>query len=341
MLSTLYKPKLIPHNLKVKEDYESFKLESLININNPHDKFFKETFGDITVAKDFLNHYLPAEILHITDLDTLEPQKDTFIAEHLTENFSDLLFKVNLLGHPGYFYILFEHKSYPDQNIVLQLLQYMLEIWKTKINKEHNRKIPLVIPLVIYHGKNSWNAPESLDKMIVGYPLFPNDIKNYIPNFEYVLYNLSQFSDEEINGSYKLKAYLTICRDILTDDNTQFMHSIFRAIDFLLQIEDFETRVSYLQVLFLYIFSAGKNLTKKEVNRVLKKIPEGREIVMTLAELYRKEGEQRGIEKGIEKAKLEVVKNSLQIGFSIDDIVRITGLSKEEIEKVKSELNFK
>jgi hypothetical protein len=47
-----------------------------MKIQNPHDKFFKETFGNVTVTKDFLNNYLPQNIMNIIDIDTLEPQKD-------------------------------------------------------------------------------------------------------------------------------------------------------------------------------------------------------------------------------------------------------------------------
>lgn len=72
-----------------------------MRIQNPHDKFFKETFGNIMVAKDFLNNYLPENIMEIVDMNTLEPQKDSFINEELQEEFSDLLFSVNINDEEG------------------------------------------------------------------------------------------------------------------------------------------------------------------------------------------------------------------------------------------------
>lgn len=50
-----------------------------MKISNPHDKFFKETFGNVTVAKDFLANYLPESVINHINIDTLEAQKDTFI----------------------------------------------------------------------------------------------------------------------------------------------------------------------------------------------------------------------------------------------------------------------
>lgn len=40
-------------------------------------------------------------------------------------------------------------------------------------------------------------------------------------------------------------------------------------------------------------------------------------------------------EEGIEVGKLEVVKNAIAEGLSVDVIMKITGLTKEQIEKIK------
>ena len=43
-------------------------------------------------------------------------------------------------------------------------------------------------------------------------------------------------------------------------------------------------------------------------------------------------------EEGIEKGKKDIVKKSFIKGFDIEDISEITGLTKEEIIKIKEEL---
>ncbi len=54
-----------------------------MKVQNPHDKFFKETLTKVDLARDFARHYLPAAILQVVDLSTMEPQKDSFIDEEL------------------------------------------------------------------------------------------------------------------------------------------------------------------------------------------------------------------------------------------------------------------
>ena len=49
----------------------------------------------------------------------------------------------------------------------------------------------------------------------------------------------------------------------------------------------------------------------------------------------REEGREEGIKEGIAQDRIEIAKNMLREKMPIDIIVRITGLTKEEIEKLK------
>ena len=50
----------------------------------------------------------------------------------------------------------------------------------------------------------------------------------------------------------------------------------------------------------------------------------------------REKGIEQGIEKGIEQEKIEIVKNMLKDEVDISVISKYTGLSKEEIERLKN-----
>ncbi|WP_344912224.1 Rpn family recombination-promoting nuclease/putative transposase [Amphibacillus indicireducens] len=59
-------------------------------MQNPHDKFFKATFSNIEVAKDFLTYFVPQPIIELIDLTSLKLEKDSFVSHKLDENFTDL-----------------------------------------------------------------------------------------------------------------------------------------------------------------------------------------------------------------------------------------------------------
>lgn len=98
------------------------------NVTNPHDKLFRETWSNLENAGSFLQHYLPGDVLRLMDLSTLEICKDSFVEKELSDYYSDMLYKVMLSGNPGYVYVLFEHKSYYDRYLHLQLLEYMVKL---------------------------------------------------------------------------------------------------------------------------------------------------------------------------------------------------------------------
>ncbi|MEP7337358.1 MAG: Rpn family recombination-promoting nuclease/putative transposase, partial [Acidobacteriota bacterium] len=119
---------------------------------NPHDVFFKKLIGRRATAIQFLKLYLPAEVTAPFDWRALERVEDTFISEELREHFSDLIFRIRLKdGSPIYVYILLEHKSAPERWVALQVLGYIVALWQ-QMKEGGAQELPLVIPVVFYHG---------------------------------------------------------------------------------------------------------------------------------------------------------------------------------------------
>ena len=71
-----------------------------------------------------------------------------------------------------------------------------------------------------------------------------------------------------------------------------------------------------------------KNITHEEVKTMFSTTLEKIKIK------ERNEGKLEGLEKGIEKGKIEAAKGMKKEGFNFDVISRITGLSTDEIEKL-------
>ena len=179
-------------------------------INNPHDKYFKQVMGDKETTRDFLTNYLPRDLLEIIDLDSLVIQKDGFIEKELQEHFSDIIYRVKINGRDGYLYLLFEHKSSLYKTTALQLLKYIVSFWDQKVNKEKSSTLPPVVPLVLYHGKERWQIKQDLASIIEGIEDLPEPLKRFIPNYEYLFYDFSPYSAEEIRGGVELRIFISI-----------------------------------------------------------------------------------------------------------------------------------
>jgi len=323
----------------VKEDALSYSRTTPRKIGNPHDKFFKETLGNVEVAKSFLHNYLPPSNMKIVDEGTLHPEKDSFIGKELKERFSDLLFSADICGREGYIYFLFEHKSYTDRIVIFQLLKYMAEIWNTKLNKEKIEQLPVIIPVVIYHGVSGWNIETTLGGMITGYKELPRDVKKYIPDYEYLIYGLSNYTDEQIKGGARVKIMITLYRDVQkAEDVKELLKIIAKAVHYLQELDDKQAGMKYFETFMRYIFSTAKNLTREDAAEIVKKVektyPEGSELVMTLADILREEGKEEGKEEGIKAVALEMLKK----GSSIHFVAEVTHMDVQEVKRLKEEV---
>ena len=312
-------------------------------INQPHDKFFKETFGDIEIARDFIINYLPPELVQIIDIDHLTIEKDSFIENELVELFSDLLFKTHIAGSECYIYFLFEHKSYQSPLTALQLLKYMIAIWELKTNKEKQKKLPIIIPLIVYHGESRWNIQTSLSSLIEGIEKIPGTLKKHIPDYEYITYDLSPYGAAEIKGGAILRIILETLKSVFKKDVQEFYRVLKRSIIAIEEIEQKEKGTEYFEVLIRYIMNARNDIGVTDIYELAKEVSlERSEEIMTIAEQLIQEGMEKGmekgVEKGVEKGKMETARAALLKGADMKFVAEITGLPLERIQKLKKEL---
>lgn len=147
--------------------------------------------------------------------------------------------------------------------------------------------------------------------MIKGYKVLPQDVKKYVPDYEYLLYDLSRYTNEEIKGEVQLRILLTIFRDVFTKDNKAIIETVLRAAEHLGKLENQQTGIEYSETFMKYILNASRKLTKEDVEDIIKKVeasyPEGSEVVMTLAEQFREEGELRAETKTLSKIAIRLL----------------------------------
>lgn len=258
--------------------------------NNIHDTLFRYTMSHRAVAADFLCHYLPADVTSQLRLDTLTIAKDTFVAPDQREHYSDLLYTVLLQGDkPGFVYFLFEHKSQPDRFVALQILRYMVEIWELH-RKQHKstQTLPLIIPIVVYHGKRRRNVSRLVD--LIDLPALANNA--YAPCFELAFYDFSPASEEKIKGVIALRLMLTCFR---AKNNPTTVEHVMEIFGLLSKLDNTETSMRWIEVIATYLFQTmdiERNVMQNIATMQLNTSKEDR--IMTLAERLRKEGKLEG-----------------------------------------------
>ena len=62
-------------------------------VNNPHDKFFKETFSRLEVAQSFIEEVFPPDLLERLNLSALKRINDSFTDAELEEYLADIVYQ--------------------------------------------------------------------------------------------------------------------------------------------------------------------------------------------------------------------------------------------------------
>lgn len=230
----------------------------MTDLSQPHDRFFRHVFSQRDIVEDILIENIPS-IQHMIQPGSLEICKDKFISTELHSYASDLLLKAKMLDDQDiYFYLLLEHKSYNEPQVAFQLLRYMIRIWEK--STETSKPLPFIFPVVIYHGKHRWNTNVNFSHLVT----VPSGMNDYVPSFQYYLYDLSQFRDEEIQGKILSRVSLLLFKHIFDAD---FGDRFVQICELLREIKDRKTALEYLRSVLEYIANASDTIDQNQVKK--------------------------------------------------------------------------
>jgi predicted transposase/invertase (TIGR01784 family) len=322
-----------------------------------HDKTFKELFGQKEIAKDVLQTNLPKEILKNLNLELMEKLDSTFISRNLRESFSDVVYGIRG-NNKIYIAFLFEHKSYRDKFTLFQVARYIIELW-TKVIKANKKELPIVIPIVIYHGQEKWNLETDIRKLIPDFETLPQYIKELLPVMKYVLINISDHTAE------KIWEYQPITRLVIRIFKYAFEEKDKIIEEILLSIEEIgpkvpnEVLLPLIQVIFLYLSLLNKEIKEEDIIRKVKQSEGKGERILTILELREQKGIEKGLQQGLQKglqqglqqgieqglqkgffnAKRKIAINLLKMGLSVEKVAQGAELTIKEVEELKKEVN--
>ncbi|GAB6163985.1 Rpn family recombination-promoting nuclease/putative transposase [Desulfothermus naphthae] len=304
-------------------------------IQNPHDVFVKEVFSHKEQAEDFLKNYLPQNICKLIDFDSLTIVKDSFVDENLKTHFSDLLYEVQISSRDGFIYLLFEHKSIPQRFTALQLLRYMVKIWDLYLKQNQSSTLPVIIPLVIYNGHRKWTIKTNFSDL---FGEIEKELDIYIPDFNYLLYDLSTISDEEIKGKVILQATLMALKYLTTPEPGKYLKRIFSLFK---DLGESNTPLQYLETLLSYIASASDKIDEKDITEAIKQIKKEANIMPTLAEKWIEQGRIEGRMEGRIEGRIEGQREGRMEGMILDAQEMVLEALIERFGLIKPDLSVK
>jgi len=291
-------------------------------MSQEHDKYFKQIFSRKEEMTDLVVNGLP-QVAKLIDIASLQLDTTEYVDKTLNKSYSDLVYNCKYKNRDIKIALLFEHKSQPELYPHLQLLGYMLQIWQTC----KNNKQPLIpiIPILFYHGTENWKYGDFL----ASFEDLDENLKKYIPNFEYELVNTKLLSDEQIKKmfhQYSVKTIMLLMKHIFDDPELleNEIEIIFESLPFLLKDE---LGRDLFKTTLVYLFKASKTNPVKVTEKLKKISIMGAQIAKTTAEQLHEEG----MEDGIRQVAIKMIKQ----GFDNETIVICTDLNISQIDQLR------
>jgi predicted transposase YdaD len=303
-------------------------------IPNPHDVFAKEMLSYKKNAVDFFSGILPQKYQENLNLWSIRLDPTIYTDQELDQYFSDVVYNCSYRSGRGRakLALLFEHKSFVPKFPHSQLLRYILNIWDYHTKQAKAR--PVVLPVIFYHGRRKRWKQRPLSSYLSGDTELYN---RFIPGFEYVLINLRDYPDELITKIFGhnpgVKLWLLIQKYIYTPKMVlEILEKITETDRIFIATEE---GLRIWETICRYLFSVTF-IKPREIMKTVRPLPPNtKEAMMTTAEWLRQEGLEQGLEQGAFAKAQEDASRMLEEGLDIDLVVRVTGLSREEVEELR------
>jgi predicted transposase/invertase (TIGR01784 family) len=309
----------------------------------PHNNLFHYALSHAQAARDLIQTHLPADLVQVLDLDSLELQKDSFVDDKLRDSYSDLLYSVKLAdqeGKPaeGQVYLLFEHKSQSDLMTCFQLLRYIVRIWEQRLR--NGQSLCPVFPLVVYHGQEAWSAPVSLEEFIGG----PSRLFEYGVRLAYPVLDIGRIPDESLATEPFLQSVLGLLKYSRRRDFEERLEFLLRC---LLESGTTEFQTEHLDAVVVYITTVSPSIPMETLAMTIHKIFPTQIEPGSIADQYMKKGRQEGIQEGRQEGRQEGLKEgeihliqTLQeiSGLPISDPAMLKDRSLEQLQAITYEL---
>jgi predicted transposase/invertase (TIGR01784 family) len=294
--------------------------------STPHDAVFKKFLRHADTARDFLDIHLPSSLRPLCDLETLRLESASFIEEDLRACYSDVLWSLKTTAGEGYIYVVIEHQSSPDAHMAFRLMRYAIAAMQRHLDAGHKR-LPLVVPMLFYHGIAT-PYPYSLC-WLDGFTHPAHARGLYATAFPLV--DITVISDDEIVQHRRVALLEFMQKHVRQRDLTKLVEQIIAIL-----VKEY-TNDSQLKTLFNYlVYSGDAPRFGRFIRELARRAPQHhKERLMTIAERIREVWRRKGRLEGRRAEGLRIARTMLANGIALETVLRITGLSEEEVTAAK------
>lgn len=318
--------RIIKEEYSLNEEVAEYKYDNK-KINHIHDKTFRKILDDKKEFTIFINKIFNLE--EKLEEKEIEKYNRKFVSIDYTNQESDIIYKLKNKE----IFILVEHQTKIDKKMPIRILKYELEIIRSRMDENNRLEFPIIIPIVLYTGKQRWNAK-------INYPSYNSELARY-RGLKKVEYNLVDINDYTIEDLYKENSILT--KIMILEKSNKYIEIINNVDKIVNKVYDSKLYTQTQKEMLLNILNNTMiNIVGNKKMKEYKIKLKGGENMLALYEMIENERNEiysTGIKEGKVKGKIEgikaIAKKMLRMKFDKDTIMKATGIKEDELENLK------
>ncbi|MDD2609468.1 MAG: Rpn family recombination-promoting nuclease/putative transposase [Giesbergeria sp.] len=301
-------------------------------MSQDNDASYKLLFSSPELVRDLVLGFIPDEWLHSLDYSTLEKMPGSYVTDDLRHRTDDVVWRVKVGPEWVYLYILIEFQSKVDPWMAVRMMSYVGLLYQDLIKAKQvlpHRKLPPVLPIVLYNGDARWTAATNIADLI---PKVPGLVAQFLPSMEYLLIAENQYTQAHLATMHNLVA--AVMR-LQRPDNQA---AVLELIDLLnVWLAD---NPELMRIFAIWIRAVLLRQSKNDL--ALPKVQDLKELKMTLAARFEEwahqseqKGRQEGRKEGRKEGEARILQRLLVARFgplSQETIATIEGASTTQLE---------
>lgn len=173
-----------------------------------HDHGYRLLFSHPEMVRDLLLGFVPGEWVQELDFSSLEKMNGSYVTDDLRSRHADAIWRVKWGGQWLYVYLLLEFQSTVDGFMPVRILSYTSLLYQDLIRQKalgERRKLPRVMPIVLYNGKARWRAPTRVSDLLES---GPPGLEAFQPEQSFLLLDEGAFDLDALSPLHNLVAAL-------------------------------------------------------------------------------------------------------------------------------------
>ena len=153
-----------------------------------HDISHKEFYSHPENVKDLIQGFVALDCVEQFDFSTLERANASYTEKEKNERHDDIIWRLKWRDEWVYIYIIIEFQSDEDEAMPIRIMSYLSLLYLNLLANKNfgygkNKKLPIVLPIVLYNGDSFWNVPLNVQDLIE--KTDHSELNMYIPKLSY------------------------------------------------------------------------------------------------------------------------------------------------------------